>query len=62
MMLQTVVLEGRASRERENLLTPLMAEFRDVDADAAGNIYALVRRQAGQEGNSGKLLKLEPAD
>lgn len=62
MMLQTVVLEGRASRERESLLTPLMAEFRDVDADAAGNIYALVRRQAGQEGNSGKLLKLEPAN
>ncbi len=62
MMLQTVVLEGRASRERESLLTQLMAEFRDVDTDADGNIYALVRKTAGADDNAGKLLKLEPAD
>lgn len=60
MMLQTVLLEGRGSRERENLLTSLRYEFRDIDADATGNLYALVRRDARGSENSGRLLKLTP--
>jgi aldose sugar dehydrogenase len=62
MMLQSVVLEGRASRARENLITGLRYQYRDIDVDAQGNIYALVRQDANSTENSGKLLKLEPAN
>jgi glucose/arabinose dehydrogenase len=62
MMLQSLVLEGRASRARENILTGLRYQFRDIDVDAQGNIYALVRQDAAMSENSGKLLKLEPVD
>jgi glucose/arabinose dehydrogenase len=62
MMLQNVIIVGRASRARENILTGLRYQFRDIDVDAQGNIYALVRQDAAMSENSGKLLKLEPAD
>lgn len=62
MMLQSVVLEGRASRERESLLTSLRLQYRDVDVDEAGNIYLVVRQNAQASENTGMLLRLEPAN
>ncbi len=61
-MLQTVVLEGRASAARESLLVQLLLQYRDVDTDADGNVYLVVRQDAKANEATGKLLKLEPAD
>jgi hypothetical protein len=57
-----VVLEGRASAARESLLVQLLLQYRDVDTDADGNIYLVVRQDAKANEATGKLLKLEPAD
>lgn len=62
MMLQSVVLEGRTSRERESLLTSLRLQYRDVDVDEEGHIYLVVRQNTAASENTGMLLRLEPAN
>ena len=62
MLIQRVRLEGRGSTERESMLTQLREEVRDIQQGPDGSIYVVTREDAAGTENSGKILRIEPAD
>ena len=62
MLVQRVRLEGRGANERESILTQLRQQVRDIRQGPDGLIYVVTRQDADQTPNSGKILRIEPAD
>lgn len=62
MLIQRVRLEGRGSAERESMLTALREQVRDIRQGEDGLLYLVTRSDAARTENSGKVLRLEPAD